>query len=127
MYNFWKPYFVHTSTYTFLNFFSILDQSYKGFINTKFILYADSVYGMEHWGIGFGSRPFEIQGETCITFKLALMNFQSFIGCRIQNCYLTQNKSLVKNIEHFDAILFPLIKMMSTKVNSEQIYINKCI
>ena len=61
------------------------------------------------------------------SLKLALMNFQSFIGCRIQNCYLTQNKSLVKNIEHFDAILFPLIKMMSTKVNSEQIYINKCI
>ena len=68
MYNFWKPYFVHSIIYTFLNirhyiFFSILDQSYKGFINTKFILYADSVYGMEHWGIGFGSRPFEIQGE----------------------------------------------------------------
>ena len=73
MYNFWKPYFVHTSTYTHFwilgttFFFSIFDQSYKGFINTKFILYADSVYGMEHWGIGFGSRPFEIQGETCIT------------------------------------------------------------
>ena len=50
-----------------------------------------------------------------------------FIGCRIQNCYLTQNKSLVKNFEQFDAILFPLIKMMSTKVNSEQIFINKCI
>ena len=55
------------------------------------------------------------------------MNFQSLIGCRVQNCYLTQNKSLVKNFEQFDAILFPLIKMMSTKVNSEQIYINKCI
>ena len=61
------------------------------------------------------------------SLKLALMNFQSFIGCRIQNCYLTQNKSLVKNFEQFDAVLFPLIKMMSTKVNSEQIYINKCI
>ena len=61
------------------------------------------------------------------SLKLSLMNFQSFIGCRIQNCYLTQNKSLVKNFEQFDAVLFPLIKMMSTKVNSEQIYINKCI
>ena len=72
-YNFWKPYFVHSTYihifeyYQALHFFSILDQSYKGFMNTKFILYADSVYGMEHWGIGFGSRPFEIQGETCIT------------------------------------------------------------
>ena len=60
------------------------------------------------------------------SLKLAFYEFSIiFIGCRIQNCYLTQNKSLVTNFEQFDAILFPLIKMMSTKVNSEQIYINK--
>ena len=56
------------------------------------------------------------------SLKLALMNFQSFIGCRIQNCYLTQNRSLVKNIEHFDAILFPLIKMMSDQVGRYRKY-----
>ena len=36
---------------------------HKEFKSTKFILYADSVYGMDHWGIGLGSEPFEIQGE----------------------------------------------------------------
>ena len=92
MYNFWKPYFVH-STYTFLNirhyilFFNFRPIS-KGFINAKFILYADSVYGMEHWGIGFGSRPFEIQGETCIT----LVSFNEFsIIYRLQNSKLLPN------------------------------------
>ena len=35
---------------------------YKGFENAKIILYADSVYGMENWGIGFENFPFETQG-----------------------------------------------------------------
>ena len=35
---------------------------FKGFKNAKIILYADSVYGMENWGIGLENYPFEVQG-----------------------------------------------------------------
>ena len=70
----------------------------------KIILYADSVYGMDHWGIGFGHGPFEEQ------------------GCRIQNCILTNNRTLLPSLSNYDAIMFPLIKMMNTEVRYEGLY-----
>ena len=33
------------------------------FENVKTILLATSVYGMDHWGIGLGTEPFQIQGK----------------------------------------------------------------
>ena len=76
----------------------------KNMSRLKTILYAAPVYGMDHWGIGFGTEPFEIQ------------------GCRFQNCYFTNDKNFhgQNQTQHFDAVIFPLIKMMS-KENIQKI------
>ena len=37
--------------------------SYQDITSTKTILLPISVYGMDNWGIGFGTEPFKLQGE----------------------------------------------------------------
>ena len=37
--------------------------SYQDSKSTKTILLPISVYGMDNWGIGFGTEPFKLQGE----------------------------------------------------------------
>ena len=37
--------------------------SYQDIKSTKTILLPISVYGMDNWGIGFGTEPFKLQGE----------------------------------------------------------------
>ena len=38
-------------------------KSYQDIKSTKTILLPISVYGMDNWGIGFGTEPFKLQGE----------------------------------------------------------------
>ena len=37
--------------------------SYQDMKSTKTILLPISVYGMDNWGIGFGTEPFKLQGK----------------------------------------------------------------
>ena len=38
-------------------------KSHQDLKSTKTILLPISVYGMDNWGIGFGTEPFKLQGE----------------------------------------------------------------
>ena len=69
------------------------------FATSKKILYYTPRYNIEDWNIGQGNEPFSRQ------------------VCRVQNCYLTSNKSLLPNMEDFDAVLFHI-----SGINQDLIY-----
>lgn len=54
----------------------------------KYLLYYTKFFESEDWYTGFGRKPF-IDSQ-----------------CPVDNCYLTANKSLLSNVNMFDAVLF---------------------
>ena len=58
------------------------------FKTAKKILFYTPRYGLPDWNMGSGNEPFHSQ------------------VCRVENCYLTTNKSLLKDLSEFDALLF---------------------
>ena len=54
----------------------------------KMILYYTKVFDMENFAFGFGREPF--------------LN----LGCPVNNCFATNNRSFLEDLSDFDAIMF---------------------